>query len=48
MTIFAQMRLERDILQGLEDFGLMNPTNVQRKTIPKAMEGKDVSVLFSR
>ena len=44
MTVgsFQSMSLSRPILRGLAAVGFLEPTPIQRKTIPIALEGKDV------
>lgn len=39
---FTAMKLSRPILKGLTEVGFSKPTPIQRKTIPVALEGKDI------
>ncbi len=44
MNSFTQYELQEDILRALDMLGYKEPTNVQQKVIPKALEGQDVIV----
>lgn len=44
MKSFTQYKLQEDILRALDMLGYKEPTNVQQKVIPKALEGRDVIV----
>jgi len=39
---FTSMNLSRPIMKGLSEVGFSTPTPIQRKTIPVALEGKDI------
>ncbi|HJV44900.1 MAG TPA: DEAD/DEAH box helicase [Bacillota bacterium] len=42
MTGFAKFGLKKEILQGIADLYYTEPTPIQEKTIPLALEGKDL------
>lgn len=41
-TTFASLGLDARLLQGVATLGFANPTLVQAKAIPLALEGKDI------
>ena len=41
-TTFASLGLDARLLQGVAALGFANPTLVQAKAIPLALEGKDI------
>ena len=42
MKLFADLKLNPKILQAVKDAGYENPTPIQEKAIPAALDGKDV------
>ena len=40
--LFEELNIKEDIVRGLKEMGLKEPTNIQQKTIPLIKEGKDV------
>lgn len=42
MALFSDFKLNKQILQAIEDLGFENPTPIQEKTIPLALAGHDV------
>lgn len=44
MTKFEEINLRPELLASLEDMGFIEPTEVQEKTIPLILQGKDVIV----
>ncbi len=44
MPLFAELQLDKQLLRALEKLGLETPTEVQAKTIPEALAGKDLLV----
>ncbi|MGC8563044.1 MAG: DEAD/DEAH box helicase [Thermoplasmata archaeon] len=44
MTNFESFKLRSEILKSLDEMNFVKPTEVQEKTIPLAMEGKDLIV----
>lgn len=42
MTGFAKFGLKQEILQGIQDLFFTEPTPIQERTIPLALEGKDL------
>jgi ATP-dependent RNA helicase DeaD len=42
MTGFQQLGIKEEILQGIKDLYFIEPTPIQKQTIPLALEGKDL------
>ena len=40
--LFEELNVNSDIVKGLKEMGLVEPTKIQEKTIPLIKEGKDV------
>ena len=39
---FSEMGIETEVAESLERMGVVNPTEIQEKTIPLLRQGKDV------
>ena len=42
MELFQKLKLSEELMRSLHESGFTSPTEIQEKTIPLVMEGKDV------